>query len=104
MKIKRCSGILSKFKGLMFTFPLKKGWGVLLENSSESIYNSSIHMFFVFYPIDVVWLDSGFKVVDVKRSVKPFTPIVFPKRKAKYVLELWKDGARGIREGDLMDL
>ena len=45
-------------------------------------------MFFVFYAIDVIWLDKNFKVVDLK-TLHPFS-VYNPKRKAKYVIELRK--------------
>ena len=76
--------------------------GLLFVNSKERI--NSIHMFFVFFPIDIVWMDSSFKVVDVKRNVKPFTPFVIPKSKSKYVLEVRKGVSSNISIGDKLDL
>lgn len=46
-------------------------------------------MFFVFYPIDVIFLDSEMKIVEIKENFKPFT-IYKPKKKARYVIELPK--------------
>ena len=46
-----------------------------------------LHMFFVFYPIDVVYLDSSKNVVEIKEHFLPFT-FYTPKKKAQYVLEL----------------
>lgn len=46
-----------------------------------------LHMWFVFYPIDVIYLNKQKKVVEIKEHFKPFT-IYFPKNQAKYVLEL----------------
>ena len=39
-------------------------------------------MFFVFFPIDVLFLDKNKKVVELKENFKPFS-IYFPKNKAK---------------------
>lgn len=41
------------------------------------------------FPIDIIWIDKNFKVVDIKKEVKPETyPEVFkPKPEARYVLE-----------------
>ena len=47
----------------------------------------SLHMFFVFYPIDVLLLDSNKKIVEIKRNFKPFTFWKSSKR-GKYVVEL----------------
>tara|TARA_Y100000310_G_C20477688_1_gene713192 strand:+ start:553 stop:873 length:321 start_codon:yes stop_codon:yes gene_type:complete len=74
-----CDGF-SKVKGLMFSRKLKDE-GLILNNAS------SIHMFFVFFSIDVVWLYNN-KVVDTRENVKPFTSLVKPKTKANKVLEL----------------
>ncbi len=80
---KFCNTIFSKTKGLMFS---KKGNSAILVNSKESY--SGIHMFFVFYPLDIIWLNKDKIVVDIHKNVKPFTPLLKPKKKAKYILEL----------------
>lgn len=82
--------ILSPLKqglGLMF-YPRKKfKFGLIFQREYESILGSSIHMLFVFYPINVIFLDSEKKVVDIKKSLKPFT-FYAPKKKARYIIEL----------------
>lgn len=45
-------------------------------------------MMFVFFPIDILYLDSEKKVVEIKENVKPFTPLIVPSQAAKYILEL----------------
>ena len=47
-------------------------------------------MFFVFYPIDVLFLDKNKIVVEIKENFKPFT-FYNPKKKSKYILELQKN-------------
>jgi len=44
-------------------------------------------MFFVFYPIDVIFLDKNKIIVEIKENFKPFT-FYTPKNKAKYIIEL----------------
>jgi len=78
---KICENIFSKAFGLMFS---KKKSLIFIFN--EEIINP-LHMFFVFFPIDVLLLDKNKKVVDMKINFKPFS-IYFPKNKAKYILEL----------------
>ena len=46
-----------------------------------------LHMLFVFFPIDVLFLDKNKKVADIKKNFKPFSYYT-PKAKAKYVVEL----------------
>ncbi|GAF99999.1 unnamed protein product, partial [marine sediment metagenome] len=48
----------------------------------------SLHMLFVFFPIDVLWLDKDKKVIDIKENFKPFSLMAKPKEKAKFVVEL----------------
>ena len=47
----------------------------------------SLHMFFVFFPIDVLYLDKNKKVIEIKEKFMPFS-FYNPKRKASYVIEL----------------
>ena len=46
-------------------------------------------MFFVFYPIDLIFLNKNKEVVELKRNLRPFS-IYSPKKKTKYILELKK--------------
>ncbi len=87
-----------KAKGLMFSKKLKNDSAIILESFAEGILNTSIHMFFVFYPINVIWLNSKFEVVDIKRA-KPFISLLSPKKPAKYIIELTKD-IKDIKIGD----
>lgn len=74
---------LSKGLGLMFrSKPNDTGW--IFEFAKERII--SLHMFFVFFPIDVLWLDKNKKVVELKKNFRPFT-FYTPSKKARYVLE-----------------
>ena len=75
--------IFSKFIGLMFS--KKQDRGLIFRFNKEKII--SLHMFFVFYPIDVLFLDKNKFVVDKKENFKPFT-FYKSKRKAMYAIEL----------------
>jgi len=77
-----------KAKGLMFAMP-RKDKGLLIECSDETRMGSAIHMLFVFFPLDVLWLNSRKEIVDIRR-VFSFMPFAIPKKPAKYVLELPK--------------
>lgn len=80
---KYCNSFLSKLRGLMFSKPKN----LIFVLNRESKINSTIHTFFVFFPIDVIWLDKNKKIVDHRKNVKPFS-IAIPKKKAKYIIEL----------------
>ena len=47
----------------------------------------SLHMFFVFYAIDVLLLNEKKEIVEIKRNFKPFT-FWNSKEKGRYVVEL----------------
>ena len=46
-----------------------------------------LHMFFVFYPIDVLFLNKNKLVVEMKKSFRPFS-FYTPKNKSMFVIEL----------------
>ena len=80
---KLCDDILSKFIGLMFSRKLNK---VLIFKFNKG-HKISLHMMFVFYPIDVLFLNKNKIVVDKKENFKPFT-FYKSKKKAMYAIEL----------------
>lgn len=63
-------GVWSRFWGLMGRRSLPEGSGLLLKPSS------SIHTAFMRFPIDVVFLDRGLRVVRVVPEMKPFRVVV----------------------------
>jgi len=85
---------LRKVFGLMFS----KQKNILLEAEYEGIISSAIHMLFVFFPIDVIWLDKNKTVVDIKAAY-PFQLFLAPKKPAKYILELQKGKGKLFRVG-----
>mgnify|MGYP001557874702 CR=1 FL=1 len=86
MRIKYCNSILSKFIGLRFSKKLSKDEALLMINNKEGIFNSCVDMLFVFFPIEVFWLDKNKVIID-KARLRPFSLIKFPKKPAKYILE-----------------
>ena len=88
-----CENILLKFVGLMFT---KKQKTLILAFNKEKII--SLHMLFVFYPIDVLFLDKNKVVVDKNDNFKPFT-FYKSKRKAKYAVEIVNGAIKKTKTG-----
>jgi len=72
-----CQSFLENLRGFMF----RKKEGAIVLTSGKSI-----HMFFVFFPLYIYWIDENFKVVD-KRKAQPFHPFITTKEDAKFVLE-----------------
>ena len=80
---KLCTSLISQAKGLMFSLSMKQS---LIFSFQEEKHNH-LHMFFVPYPIDVLWLDKNKRVVQIKEQFKPFT-FARNTSKSMYVLEL----------------
>lgn len=95
-----CDTMISRARGLMFALPWKSA---VLVATKESIPKTSIHMFFVFYPLDIIWLDMHKQVIEVRRKVYPFTPNVTPRRGAKYIVEVPAGVAEGILQGQRLE-
>ena len=70
----------------MFRFKLKPAEALLFEEKRESIVGTTIHMFFVFFPIAVIWLREDGTVVDTVLA-RPFRPYYAPTAPAKFFLE-----------------
>ncbi|HSC50426.1 MAG TPA: DUF192 domain-containing protein, partial [Gaiellaceae bacterium] len=77
---------------------LERGEGLLLSPSS------SVHTFFMRFPIDVVFLDRTLRVVAVSADVRPWR--LAGRRGARHVLELAAGEAqvRGVRVGERLAL
>src|SRR3954454_10960881 len=65
-KARRANGFLSRGRGLMFTDPLPDGGGLVLDPCN------SIHMFFMRFPLDIVFLDKAGQVVFMYKGIKPW--------------------------------
>ncbi len=93
----------SRALGLM----LSKKKDLILVSPNEDVVSSTIHMALMRYSIDVVWVDSEKKVVDVRKNIPPLgllRPATWrtyaPKKAAKYVIELGRGCAEGTETGD----
>ena len=75
-RVVRCDTVLRRFRGLMFRRPLGEDEVYLFILPQESRLDAAIHMFFVFFPIAVVWLDGRYRVVDqaLARPWRPWYP------------------------------
>jgi len=97
----RCSladSPLTRLRGLLGRNGLETGEGLLLRPAS------SIHTFFMRFPIDAVFLDRGLVVVGIAGAVEPWRAA--SRRGAKAVLELpaGESFRRGLAVGDQLTL
>jgi hypothetical protein len=86
LSVQLCESFWSRFSGLMFKKNINPNEGILLKCDNNSILNSSIHMFFMNFPISVFWMNQSFEVVD-KTYALPWHPIYIPHTPAMYILE-----------------
>jgi uncharacterized membrane protein (UPF0127 family) len=73
--------VLSRFRGLMFRDQLPAGHGLALRPCN------SIHMFFMRFALDVVFVDGDGRVLRVLESIRPWRASTFV-RGAKAAVEL----------------
>src|SRR5438477_5749834 len=63
---RRADGFFARGRGLMFTSHLPEGGGLILDPCN------AIVMFFMSYPLDIVFLDKEGKVVFMYKGIKPW--------------------------------
>ncbi|MEN6379586.1 MAG: DUF192 domain-containing protein [Methanofastidiosum sp.] len=63
---------------------------------------ATITMMFVFFSIDVLWINSKFEVIDAKENIKSFSFHTGHKGKAKYFIEMPQGSIKkhNIKTGD----
>jgi uncharacterized membrane protein (UPF0127 family) len=94
-----CSGWLCRLIGLQFRRRLGPGEALILAWKKDSVAQTSIHMFFVFFPIAAVWINSQGRVTSTQLA-KPWRPYYASPEPACYVLETTLDFLEKIRVGD----
>ncbi len=89
----------ARSRGLMFRSKPKR---ILFRFGKPGRY--SIHSFFVFFRFDAVYLDSEMRVLEKYLGVRPFVPLLVPKKQASYLLELPEGEGKGLRLGERIEL
>ena len=94
---KLCKNSFQKSLGLMFSLKPKP---LIFIFKKEKII--PLHMLFVFYPIDILFLDKNKTVVEKKENLKPFS-FYTPKKKAMFVIELPRNKIKKTKIGDKIE-
>ena len=97
-----CSSRLCRLRGLQFRRHLKPGEALILVKDKDSIANTSIHMFFVFFSIAAIWINHKGKVTSAQLA-KPWRPYYASPEPASYVVETAPEYLDKISVGDLID-
>ena len=84
-RVQVCDTWWSRGRGLMFRRSLRDDvlW---FQLGRSGRLDAAIHMFFVFFPIGVVWLDEAGRVVD-QALARPFRPWYAPAKPAAVYVE-----------------
>ena len=97
-----CSSRLCRLRGLQFRRKLKPGEALILVKDKDSVASSSIHMFFVFFPIAAIWINSKGKVTSAQLA-KPWRPYYASAEPAALVIETIPDFLERISVGDTLE-
>ncbi|MCC7552650.1 DUF192 domain-containing protein [Candidatus Micrarchaeota archaeon] len=82
----------SRARGLMFRKNPKR---ILFIFNKEGTY--PIHSLFVFFKFDAVYLDKNMKIIEIFEGINPFTLIIKPQKKAKYLLEMEVESVKKLK-------
>jgi uncharacterized protein len=87
---------LARMRGLLGRTGLAPGEGVLLKPAS------SVHTFFMRFPIDVVFLDRGHRIVGIAHTLRPWRAAAGRRAKAALELPAGTAAAHGLEIGDVL--
>ncbi len=90
-----CRTLLSQARGLMF----RRKQNVLMILPREKIV--SLHMFFVFYPLDILIINLHGRIVEIKQNLQPFA-LWQARQRGKYVVEIAYHSSYQV--GDLVEM
>jgi uncharacterized protein len=82
--VEHADTFLKQIVGLMFR---KSFTGALVFDMGRETYDG-IHMLFVHFPIDVIFLSPDRRIVDMKTHVRPWVGNAFPKSRFRYAIEM----------------
>lgn len=92
-----------RFRGLMLRKNFEKGDALLFKFPEERKFG--IHTFFLFFYIDLIYLDEDLKVLEIKKDLPPFR-FYNPEKKAHKLVEL-RGGTlenKNIEEGEKLKI
>ena len=99
-RVRLAQGLWAQFRGLMLERPSRFDYALVFPLPFESRVGASVHMLFVFFPLDLVFLDKNKRVVDKKEGFRPFSLNYTPKKPAACFIELPAGLGKGIKVGD----
>jgi uncharacterized membrane protein (UPF0127 family) len=96
-----CASFICRLRGVMFRRRLESKEALLLVESKASRPAAAIHMWAVFFPLGVIWLDENRRIVD-KIVAMPWRLYV-PTLPAKYILECEPHLVAEVQLGEVLE-
>jgi len=84
-KVELADTFWRRFRGLMLRRNFRRGQALLFKLLKPGRHG--VHMFFVMFPIDLLYLDSSFSVIDMRQALRPWQ-VHRPGVEASYIVEL----------------
>jgi uncharacterized membrane protein (UPF0127 family) len=103
IKARLCDSFWAKWRGLMFQKSVGEYEGILIDENSDGVVNTAIHMFFMRFPIAAIWINSNLEVVDAQIA-RPWAAYHAPVQPARYVLETHPNRLLDFKPGDRVKL
>jgi hypothetical protein len=97
-----CDSFLCRLRGLMFRSHLATEQGLMLVERRDSRLDTSIHMFFVYMDLAVIWINSEKMVVDTVLA-RAWRPAYAPRQSARYILEIHPSRLGEFKIGDTVE-
>ena len=83
--IELARSVLRQATGLMFRRSIPRSFAMIFDMRWEQYIG--IHMMFVPFPIDLIYLDANRQIVDL-RHLRAWTGMAHPKKPARYAIEM----------------
>jgi len=97
-----CESFTCRLRGLMGRSSLTPTEGLLLVEAHDSRIETSIHMLFVYMDLAVIWINSGYTVVDTVLA-RSWRPAYTPRLAASYILEIHPSRLNEFSIGDRVE-
>lgn len=101
LRVRVCHTFRCRLRGLMGVCELPPEEGLLFVWPRPTRLGAGVHMLFMRFPLALVWADAQGCVVDT-RAAWPWRTFAFPRRPAKYLLELALERLEDFHPGDYL--
>ena len=89
---------LRRLVGLMFKKSISSGYALIFRNAT------SIHTFFMRFPIDIVFLDKDNQIIRICEALKPWRMVLCSRSKTTIELPAHKTSENSLKIGDFLQI